>query len=87
MPLNKHSFSTEREFKNFSRGFNIDLAPKILFSKSESVEHCIESGVGNYLEFQNVKDNFVMVGGDFIQIPFSKSEVFSNTSLSLLEKN
>lgn len=28
-----------------------------------------------------------MVEGNFIQIPFSKSEVFSNSSLSLLEKN
>ena len=51
VPFNQHDFETERLFKNFSRNYNIDLAPKILFSKSASVEHCIDSGVANYLEF------------------------------------
>ena len=39
------------QFKRFSRQFNIDLAPKILFSKSLSVDEMIKSGVSNYLEF------------------------------------
>jgi len=41
----------EQHFKRFSRQFNIDLAPKIVFSKSRSVDDMIKSGVSNYLEF------------------------------------
>ena len=34
------------------------MAPKILFSKSESVNKLISSGVSNYLEFNNVSENY-----------------------------
>lgn len=37
-----------------SRNFNIDLCPKILYSKSLSVDELIKSGVSHYLEFQSV---------------------------------
>jgi RAB protein geranylgeranyltransferase component A len=60
---------------------------RILFSKSVSVNELIRSGVSNYLEFQNVTENFFYnEDGKFVKIPFSKSEVFSNTFLSLKEK-
>jgi RAB protein geranylgeranyltransferase component A len=58
-----------------------------LYSKSLSVEELIRSGGANYLEFQNVKSNyFYDEKGGFVQIPFSKSEVFSNTFLTFKEK-
>lgn len=59
---------------------------RVLFSKSVSVNELIRSGVSNYLEFQNVTDNFFYSGEQFVKIPFSKSEVFSNTFLSFKEK-
>ena len=61
---------------------------RILFSKSLSVTELIRSGVSNYLEFQNVKDNFFYSeeDGSWNRIPFSKSEVFANTFLSFKEK-
>lgn len=70
----------EQQFKRFSRQFNIDLAPKIVFSKSRSVDDMIKSGVGNYLEFQNISDNFFFSkdAQKFVRIPFSKSEIFLN---------
>jgi RAB protein geranylgeranyltransferase component A len=70
----------DNQFKRFSRQFNIDLAPKILFSKSRSVDDMIKSGVGNYLEFQNISDNFYFSSEaqKFVRIPFSKSEIFLN---------
>jgi RAB protein geranylgeranyltransferase component A len=64
-----------------------------LFSKSVSVNELIRSGVSNYLEFQNVSENyFYSPDGErdplrFVKIPFSKSEVFSNTFLSFYEKH
>jgi RAB protein geranylgeranyltransferase component A len=51
-------FKSEDDFIRYSRRFNIDLAPKILFSKSESVDRLISSGVANYLEFNNVSENY-----------------------------
>lgn len=51
-------FKDAEGFKRYSRRFNIDLAPKILFSKSLSVDKLIESGVANYLEFNNVNDSY-----------------------------
>ena len=76
------------------------MAPKLLFSKSVSVENLIESGVSNYLEFNNVTDNYfynpqpdkdidtlkASLVNDMVKIPFSKSEIFINTVLSFKEK-
>ncbi len=49
---------SETDFRRFSRNFNIDLQPKVLYSKSLSVEELIRSGCSNYLEFQNVAKNY-----------------------------
>ena len=77
---------TEQDFKRLSRQFNIDLAPKLLFSKSTSVDLLVKSGASNYLEFQNVPKNFFSSEGTFVEIPFSKSEIFTSSSLSFKEK-
>lgn len=58
----------------------------MLFSKSVSVNELIRSGVSNYLEFQNVSENYFYGASRFEKIPFSKSEVFANTFLSFKEK-
>ena len=57
-PRHHEVFSDADDFKRYSRQFNIDLAPKILFSKSVSVENLIRSQVSSYLEFNNVSENF-----------------------------
>ena len=48
----------EQGYKRYSRGFNIDLAAKILFSNSISVDNLIKCQVASYLEFNNVNENF-----------------------------
>jgi len=78
--------ASDAEYRRFSRNFNIDLQPKVLYSKSLSVEELIRSGCSNYLEFQNVTKNYFFSDARFVQIPFSKSEVFSNTFLTFKEK-
>ena len=95
MDKNKHPeiMKVEKDFKRFSRNFNIDLAPKILFSKSTSVDNLIKCGVANYLEFNNVNENYFYTGRhseslkmeDLVKIPFSKSEIFMNQVLSFKE--
>ncbi len=80
---------SDSDYRRFSRNFNIDLQPKVLYSKSVSVNELIRSGVSNYLEFQNVSENFFYTeenNGAFVKIPFSKSEVFANTFLTFFEK-
>ncbi|CAI2387607.1 unnamed protein product [Moneuplotes crassus] len=76
----------EELIKSESRNFSLDLIPKVIFSKSKSVNYCLDSGVSFYLEFQNIINNFIFLKGRFMKIPFSKSEVFMNTDLSLAEK-
>jgi RAB protein geranylgeranyltransferase component A len=56
--LSRCNYKDLNAFRTFSRNCNIDLAPKILFSKSVSVTELIRSGVANYLEFQNITDTF-----------------------------
>lgn len=50
--------NSEADFKRYSRNFNIDIAPKIIFSKSISVDNLIRCQVSSYLEFNNVNENF-----------------------------
>lgn len=72
--------------KKISRNFSIDLIPKVIFSKSKSVDLLLKSGTSIYIEFHNISNNFINLDGDFLKIPFSKSEVFMNKHLSLKDK-
>jgi len=76
----------EELIKTESRSFSIDLIPKVIFSRSKSVNYCLKSGVSFYLEFQNIVNNFILLKDKLQKIPFSKSEVFMNKDLSLKEK-
>lgn len=85
---------SEADFKRYQRGFNIDLAAKILFSKSLSVDNLIRCQVSSYLEFNNVNENFfynpvsspTKLIDNMVKIPFSKSEIFVNKVLTFKEK-
>lgn len=93
-------FKDQDGFKRYSRRFNIDMAPKVLFSRSESVDKLLESGAAQYFEFNNVSDNYfynkeaanesqpreARVKEEMVKIPFSKSDIFTNTVLTLYEK-
>lgn len=97
MDKTKHGeiMKNEQEYKRYSRGFNIDLAAKILFSNSISVDNLIKCQVASYLEFNNVNENFfynpsqggsASLADDMVKIPFSKSEIFVNKVLTFKEK-
>ena len=88
-----HVIRDAEDFKRYSRQFNIDMAAKILFSKSSSVDNLITSQVASYLEFNNVNENFFYnpsesgdLADSMVKIPFSKSEIFTNQVLTLKEK-
>lgn len=47
-----------------SRHYNIDLAPKILFSSGPEVDLLISSGVARYLEFKIVENTYLHLDGE-----------------------
>ena len=73
------------EKENF-REYNFDLNPKFIYAKSKSCSELIDSKASNYLEFNSVKKIFFMYDDKFLNVPFSKSEIFISNDLTLLEK-
>ncbi|KAI7902413.1 GDP dissociation inhibitor [Cokeromyces recurvatus] len=71
-----------------SRSYNLDTTPKLLGAREELVDILIRSGVGRYLEFRNVDDVYIFDDSIkfFEKVPSSKEDVFTNKSVSLVEK-
>ena len=74
---------TEKE--NF-RLYSFDLNPKFIYAKSKSSAELIDSKASNYIEFNSVRKLFFMFNDKFLNVPFSKSEIFISNDLDLLEK-
>ncbi|XP_062513686.1 rab proteins geranylgeranyltransferase component A 1-like isoform X2 [Corticium candelabrum] len=69
------------------RRFNIDLVPKFLFCRGAMVELLIKSTISRYLEFKAVvKFLTYRLDGTLQQVPQSRSDVFSSTSIGMVEK-
>ena len=73
------------EKENF-RLYNLDLNPKFIYAKSKSSSELIDSKASNYIEFNSVRKIFFMFNDKFLNVPFSKSEIFISNDLDLLEK-
>ncbi|ORX58968.1 rab protein geranylgeranyltransferase component A [Hesseltinella vesiculosa] len=71
-----------------SRQYSLDTCPKLLAARGQLVEDLIRSGVGRYLDFKSVDDMFVFDHGDHAlkKVPGSKEDVFTNKSISLVDK-
>ena len=68
------------------RQYNFDLNPKFLYAKSKSSTELIDSKASNYIEFNSMRKIFFMYEDKFLNVPFSKSEIFISNDLDLLEK-
>ena len=73
------------EKENF-RQYNFDLNPKFLYAKSKSSTELIDSKASNYIEFNSIRKIYFMFDDKFLNVPFSKSEIFISNDLDLLEK-
>ncbi|VDP09975.1 unnamed protein product [Soboliphyme baturini] len=79
------------EILSNSRFFNLDLCPKVLFSRGSMVELMIRSNINNYAEFSNVDkilvhyDNQLRAVGISV-VPCSRSDVFQCQEFSVVEK-
>ncbi|XP_077983640.1 rab proteins geranylgeranyltransferase component A 2-like isoform X2 [Glandiceps talaboti] len=77
---------TMEDIRKEWRRFNIDLAPKILFSRGSLVELLISSNISRYAEFKCVTRILTHLNGKIEQVPCSRSDVFSSKYVSMLEK-
>ena len=68
------------------RQYNFDLNPKFIYAKSKSCSELIDSNASSYIEFNSVRKIFFMFNDQFLNVPFSKSEIFISNDLDLLEK-
>uniref|UniRef100_A0ABM0MH96 Rab proteins geranylgeranyltransferase component A 1-like n=1 Tax=Saccoglossus kowalevskii TaxID=10224 RepID=A0ABM0MH96_SACKO len=77
---------TLEDFKRDWRRFNIDIAPKMLFSRGSLVELLISSNISRYAEFKCVTSILTYLNDRIEQVPCSRSDVFSSKFVSMLEK-
>jgi hypothetical protein len=70
-----------------SRQYNLELCPKLLYSRGPLVELLIDSGVGKYMEFRGLENIYMRKkDGSFEKVPGTKEDIFSNDKISLAEK-
>ncbi|XP_054713825.1 rab proteins geranylgeranyltransferase component A 2-like [Uloborus diversus] len=77
---------TLSNFLENRRKFNIDLAPKIMFSRGSLVDLLISSNIARYAEFQCVNKVLTYINGHIEQVPCSRADVFSKKTVSVVEK-
>ena len=68
------------------REYSFDINPKFIYAKSTSTSELLDSNASSYIEFTSVKRIFFMYKNKFLNVPFSKSEIFISEDLELLEK-
>ncbi|KHJ40037.1 GDP dissociation inhibitor [Trichuris suis] len=71
-------------FKEKSRLFNIDLAPKACFGKSTDI--LIRSGVSQYIEFKSVDRVLTAYNEKLEKVPLSRNQVFQSKEIDLMDK-
>ena len=84
-PEQETKWSKEEILKQ-SRKFNIDLTPRLLYSRGDMVELLISSNISRYTEFKSVTRVLTRLGGRLEQVPSSRSDVFNTKQISVVEK-
>lgn len=87
-----HSDESEAEcwtisrFKQLNRKFNLELSPKLLFSRGPMVELLISSNTARYVQFRCVDCIASPLHGQLVGVPCTRSDVFTSTAVSVVEK-
>ncbi|CAG4941494.1 unnamed protein product [Colias eurytheme] len=68
------------------RKFNIDMTPKLLFSRGPLVELLISSNIARYAEFRCVTRVLTWLNDQLMPVPCSRADVFATETVSILEK-
>ncbi|CAB4318328.1 unnamed protein product [Prunus armeniaca] len=72
-----------------STKFRVDLGgPRVFLCADKATDLLIKSGINAYLDFKGIEASFIWDGsGRLCDVPDSRSAIFKDKSLSLLEKN
>lgn len=81
----KNVWTKETILKEF-RKFNIDLIPKLLFSRGDLVELLISSNICRYAEFRAVDRVITLFDNVLKSVPCSRSDVFTTKDVNVIEK-
>lgn len=74
------------DLKPYWRRFNIDISPKLLFSRGPLVEALISANISHYAEFKAVTRILTYMNGRVEEVPCSRADVFSSNAISVVEK-
>ncbi|XP_037048018.1 rab proteins geranylgeranyltransferase component A isoform X2 [Bradysia coprophila] len=78
-------WTVDKVMKEF-RKFNIDITPKLLFSRGDLVELLISSNICRYAEFRSVDRITTLINDELNSVPCSRSDVFTTKDVSVVEK-
>lgn len=76
----------QSKIKSLSRKFNLDLAPKLLFSRGSLVDLLISSNIARYAEFRSVTRILTWFHDNLEAVPCSRADVFAAKDVSVIEK-
>ncbi|XP_072941819.1 rab proteins geranylgeranyltransferase component A 2 isoform X2 [Epargyreus clarus] len=77
---------SQATFATEYRKFNIDMTPKLLFSRGPLVELLISSNIARYAEFRCVTRVLTWLGDKLTPVPCSRADVFATEAVSIVEK-
>lgn len=68
------------------RMFNLDLTPRLLYSRGAMVDLLIQSNISRYTEFKSVTRVLTVLNGMLEHVPSSRADVFATRHVSVVEK-
>ncbi|CAG9563332.1 unnamed protein product [Danaus chrysippus] len=77
---------SQADFASEYRKFNIDMTPKLLFSRGPLVELLISSNIARYAEFRCVTRVLTWLNDKLNPVPCSRADVFATEAVSIVEK-
>lgn len=84
-PVINATWTQEKILRDY-RKFNIDIAPKLLYSKGPLVDLLITSNIARYAEFRNISRVLTWMNGELQEVPCSRADVFATKQVSVVEK-
>ena len=77
---------TYDDLKPYWKRSNIDISPKLLFSRGPLVEALISANISHYAEFKAVTRILTYIDRRVEEVPCSRADVFSSSAISVVEK-
>ena len=74
------------DFKCLSRKFNLDIAPKFLFSRGLLIELLVNANISHYSEFRTAERILTLKENAIVQVPCCRADVFGSDAVNVMEK-